>query len=560
MYLEKLTINNLKTKEEIRSISFVRGLNIITDDSEKDGNSVGKTTILHAIDFCLGAKSTVFQQSENSSLQSTKILDFLYENQVEFILEMRDLNEQPCTIKRRFVEEDKIDSDEGKRYTMLTLPNKEEIKDSPAFLKKLKPILFGNDNNRPTSRELLGFFLRNTPDKLKDPLKFSHGSQSSINYQMILNRLFYRLSDDDIVEIDNSQKELKNIQTTIKYFKLSGSTIKSLKKNIETSDKDSETLDLFQNPIDKNLQLSFDEYQEICQKISYLKLKIVDIEKVLKEYNESNISDIDSDSIKYLCEEFNLYDPKTRDEFNVIFKDTVQFHKALIENRRQFLQELLQEYNVELKDLIAYKETANHTLESNKQEKQQLEPMIKENLQKTLQIWEEKEVEKKELTNEIYNLLDNDDEKNLQLINDILLEYSTIINELTTHKKNKTPKLVFKKLKTKSQHKSLTIINAPEVGTGFKAGFIAVLQLAYLEFLFKKPTLTPIIAPRFMALDIIEPIQGTALQHICDKAREIHNCGQFIIPILSEKISDINIEDTSIILKLSKDKKFFKFD
>ncbi|EEA8599542.1 DUF2326 domain-containing protein, partial [Salmonella enterica subsp. enterica] len=63
MFLKKLTVSS-PIIGLIREIDFHLGVNLIIDKSvektSETGNSVGKTTALRAIDFCLGAKQDSF--------------------------------------------------------------------------------------------------------------------------------------------------------------------------------------------------------------------------------------------------------------------------------------------------------------------------------------------------------------------------------------------------------------------------------------------------------------------------------------------------------------------
>ena len=67
MFLKTLTIST--PSKVIREITFHKGINLIIDDSKEEhitGNSVGKTTVLKLIDFCLGAKAkNIFEDPEN---------------------------------------------------------------------------------------------------------------------------------------------------------------------------------------------------------------------------------------------------------------------------------------------------------------------------------------------------------------------------------------------------------------------------------------------------------------------------------------------------------------
>ena len=61
MFINRLLVRtNDKAPMVIRDIRFHKGLNLIVDETSSEdqlqtGNSVGKTTVLRLIDFCLGA-------------------------------------------------------------------------------------------------------------------------------------------------------------------------------------------------------------------------------------------------------------------------------------------------------------------------------------------------------------------------------------------------------------------------------------------------------------------------------------------------------------------------
>ena len=60
MFIKKIVISS--PLEVIREIPFHKGINLIVDESDGQitGNSVGKTTVLKLVDFCLGAKPKIF--------------------------------------------------------------------------------------------------------------------------------------------------------------------------------------------------------------------------------------------------------------------------------------------------------------------------------------------------------------------------------------------------------------------------------------------------------------------------------------------------------------------
>ena len=74
MFIKSLTITS--GPKVIREIEFHKGLNLIIDESENQitGNSVGKTTVLKLIDFCLGADKKNIYVDPETKVQEYKIV------------------------------------------------------------------------------------------------------------------------------------------------------------------------------------------------------------------------------------------------------------------------------------------------------------------------------------------------------------------------------------------------------------------------------------------------------------------------------------------------------
>lgn len=69
----------------VREIEFRKGLNLIVDESTTQitGNSVGKTTVLKLIDFCLGAEAKGIYVDPESKRQEYKMVkDYLIQKKL----------------------------------------------------------------------------------------------------------------------------------------------------------------------------------------------------------------------------------------------------------------------------------------------------------------------------------------------------------------------------------------------------------------------------------------------------------------------------------------------
>ena len=137
MFLKNLTIQ--KGEEIIRDIPFHKGINLIVDESAsggktESGNSVGKTTVLRLIDFCLdGNGKNIYTDTEFKSA-NIKVEKFLKDNNVIITLtlvdDIDDESSKRTVIQRNFLKrKEKIQSIDG-------IPKKNE-----EFSKELKRIL-----------------------------------------------------------------------------------------------------------------------------------------------------------------------------------------------------------------------------------------------------------------------------------------------------------------------------------------------------------------------------------------------------------------------------------
>jgi len=85
MFLKKLNIYN--EDKLIREIPFHKGINLIVDETKsknktESGNSVGKTTVLRLIDFCLDGDGKNIYIDPEFKTTNKKIEQFLKENNI----------------------------------------------------------------------------------------------------------------------------------------------------------------------------------------------------------------------------------------------------------------------------------------------------------------------------------------------------------------------------------------------------------------------------------------------------------------------------------------------
>lgn len=108
MYIKKIVISS--PSRVIREIPFRKGINLIVDESDGQitGNSVGKTTVLKLVDFCLGANpKIIYQDPENTKEIYALVKDYLVNNKISVFLHLTaDLDDEEArsvVIERNFL-------------------------------------------------------------------------------------------------------------------------------------------------------------------------------------------------------------------------------------------------------------------------------------------------------------------------------------------------------------------------------------------------------------------------------------------------------------------------
>ena len=193
MFLKSLIIST--PTKMIREINFRKGINLIVDESKEEhitGNSVGKTTVLKLIDFCLGAKSKIiYEDPEDKKEIYTLVKDFLINEEVLITLilttDLDNDNAQNIIIERNFITRGKkvIRRINGISYLEKNTEGDKE------FELKLTELLFPEHKNaKPTLRQILSHNIRYKNLSIENTLKtldrFTSGAEYETLYLFLL--------------------------------------------------------------------------------------------------------------------------------------------------------------------------------------------------------------------------------------------------------------------------------------------------------------------------------------------------------------------------------------
>lgn len=194
MYLKLLKIAK-GNSDVIRDIQFRKGMNLIVDetpiispinDDIKTGNSVGKTTILKLIDFCLGEDQKVIYSDTGRGTQVYQVVrDFLINNGVQITLVLNDDfdddESRKIIIERNFLD--------GKKC--IRRINGIQYSNNNDFLFELKNLIFPEQNSdKPTFRQLISHNIRYSEHKLNNTLETLTEWGSGVEYETLYLNLF----------------------------------------------------------------------------------------------------------------------------------------------------------------------------------------------------------------------------------------------------------------------------------------------------------------------------------------------------------------------------------
>ena len=190
MFLKNLTISS-ETYGIIREIDFTAGLNLIIDETERNqsntsGNSVGKTTLLKLIDFCLGAEARkIYQDAENRKNISEDTKNFLEDETrrvlVTLILcdDINDLRSRQVVIERNFLK--------GALNICRINGNQIKLKD---FEDALSDFVLGKTFKSPTFRQLIAHNIRYTNERIEICTKFLNAYSKNSEYEALFLYMF----------------------------------------------------------------------------------------------------------------------------------------------------------------------------------------------------------------------------------------------------------------------------------------------------------------------------------------------------------------------------------
>lgn len=552
MRLKKLVVKSSIDNEIIREIKFNKyGLSLIVDETNNkvSGSNIGKTTAVKIIDLCLGANSVSSIYKEKDTGENHIVKEFLESNKV--IAELTTIIDgKEHKFKRALYKNGKSEIDN------------EQVKSANEYRELLNKIIFNNYNNKPTLRQLISKFIRLENSNESSLLKYLGNYCKNYEYQAIYSYLYgidaSKSKNVDIISLNESiDKDIEAI------FRKNG--VSSLSEFQAKIDLMNEEVEKFKNAYSETTVI--EEYEDKRKEIENLLIEInkfeglvakgrlkIDLikEKIKKE--EEKIFSVDHKLLKILYDETKLNVANQLKDFEELEK----FHNGMVNKRIEMLKESLIEITDYLKSIEPKLNELRKEYELNYVT---FSSELKDKFEEKYAEYSINKVKLENYNNDYEYIITKQKEKDKNLEKKVhedndVSKIDNIKDTLNKYFKYYTDKIIGEPfaivLNLEDNEFPIKIIGMNgKPGTGIKKAMITCFDLAHISLIIEKKYHMPV----FEIHDKLENIDLNELSNIVNVARNFK--GQYIFPILNDRIEKLNISEDEVVLRLSADNKFF---
>lgn len=567
MYIKTLQIVQ-KNNQIIRRVDFHSGVNFVVDEEDSDThNHVGKTTFLKLIDIALGSKDKKFIYTDSQTNTKNVKLEKLIEEQkvsVELILCNKFGSSDAEDIKL------KVDLfNKGHKYIN---GEPKKIKEYNAELNKL---LFNNEKNIPTFRELIPYFVRVSAKKDDyDFLRNLHSTTRIVTYRSIYNYLFNISGSQSLDDLEKVKRQLDQIQKAEKNYKKLDNNNQDkeiLVQKLSANRSRQKQLKIEVANLVKGTDFVNNRKAIASARQCYINIKD-DLDNL--QYRLSRIKeDIQNTEVEHpqlnpnLTQDFFREIKQSMPQVNKTYEDLVRFNDALKENKLNYLENI----SVKLqKEIDITKRKQQDFLEKNSD----IIGLIKNNdIAKYDELNQEladvsKNVAKQE---EIYATLDRFSKEEEELKKKIVDLQENARNRSADYQSSLNKfNLYFTGLASEMNHIQPILayhenlkefpVSVEDLDEGTSSGTLKSLilcyDIAYQQFAMEIGKQVP----NFVVYDTLESVEGDVVLKIVDKINSMDI--QVVVAILKEKLDSSNVDTNSqkrdTVLSLSNSNRVFE--
>lgn len=555
MQLVKLIVFKSTNNEVIREIPFnEKGLSLIVDETNKvsSGSNIGKTTAVKIIDLCLGAKSVSSIYKEKDTGENTRVGDFIEKHKV--------VAELTCKIDGKFHAFRRALYKNGKNEI-----DGEQKSNINSYREELNELIFSNPTGKPKLRQLISKFIRLEEANETALLKFLGTYVKHYEYQAIYEYLFgideTKSKNVNIVTLnENIDKDIeaiyrKNSVSSQKEFEMKIGLMKEEVVKLKKASSEVTVVDEYGDKVEVN-QTLLTNIKRLESDFSRLDLKkSLMLDKINKE--EEKIFSFDSKLLRKLYEETKLSLEKQLCDF----EDLEKFHNGMVTKRVKVLKNSYEELSTHLKELenqlvSLRSEYENSYVSLHVEINDKFEEFYTEYTSNKIKletfvsdynyVLEKLKEKDKNLSNKV---VENSDKTKKEEIEEALNHY---FKELTASIIGESFAIVLNDNEKESEFPVKIIGMNGKPGTGIKKTMITCFDLAHIDLIIERNYHMPIFAVH----DKMENIDLNELSGIIKEARSFE--GQYVFPILSDRIDKMGIDENEIVLRLSATDKFFR--
>lgn len=552
MQLISLIVVKSTSNEIIRKINFnEKGLSLIVDETNKatSGSNIGKTTAVKIIDLCLGAKSTSSIYKEKDTGENLIVGEFIEKNKVFAELSCQ-INKDIYTFKRALYKNGKNEI------------NGEAVRNVTEYKDKLNSIIFNNYKNKPSLRELISKFIRLEDTNESSLLKYLGTYKSNYEYQAFYEYLFgidtsksenvNILSLNESIEKDIEAIYRKNGVSSLKEFETKINLMQEEVEKFKKSYSEVTVVDEYNNKL-SNMQGVLSEIHRLEADYSKDKLKIELMKERIKK-EEEKIFNADTKMLKQLYEETKLsINSKLRD-----FEDLEIFHNGMVSKRIMMLQKSSDELQIALNEVSFKLQQLQKDYESNFVS---FNIELKDKFEEKYSEFSKNKIKLESFINDYNYVIEKQKEKEINLSKKIAEnndghkkqeiedKFNTYFKDLTKNIVGETFAIVFNEDEEDFPVKIVGMNGKP--GNGIKKAMITCFDLAHVNLIIEEGYHMPI----FVIHDKLENIDLKELGSIITESRKFE--GQYIFPILNDRIDMLGIKEDEVVLRLSAEDKFF---
>lgn len=576
MYLKELTITS-SSGEEVRTVPFKKGLNIILGEDlteQASTNNLGKTTLMRAVDFCLGGDCSQFWKDPEFKNNNQDIVDYFLLIEPIFALTVVNDLDRETSAKHIFKRQVYVHTIKKTGHKSLRVKNflDGNLLSEDEYKSKIKNLLFNSDYEKPSIRQLIPKFVRKEEQQISFILRYLHSTTTDADYEKIHFFLFGFENENLLIQKSVIEQELKREEENLKV--LSRTIPESgVEQILLDNRREMERLQVLRDEFKVNEKYEVENSQlasiqksiyKLEQSISDKDLELSVLKDRYKKINEEKFN-FDISSINLLYEEAGLYNASLARKF----EETVQFHNKMLENESNYIFKRIEEiklqqtksvekrnayadqYSLLLGNLADQGSLAEYTRLNDLINKLSLKvgeaSALLSKLKETRKNVEIKSIEISKVNSSLSASLDEFKIK-ISIFNEYFASFSEKVygqRYLLAYDSGKN-----------GTYKFTVFDNEANAGSGKKQGIVAAFDLAYIAYI-SDPRIA-LKFPKFVSHDKIELVDKFNVDELVSLVKQID--GQYIVPLINEKFTLLDVDESSVIIRLSPNDKFFRVE